>query len=325
MRYHMIAFLSGFLLDLLIGDPEGMFHPIRLIGGLIAALEKRLLKKDPETGARNPRKELWAGAALVVIVLAVTGACAYALLYFAYRIHPYAGVALEAVMTGQILATKSLRKESTRVYDKLASGDLAGARKAVSMIVGRDTGGLDATGVAKAAVETVAENTADGVVAPMLYLALGGPVLGFLYKAVNTMDSMVGYKNDRYLYFGRAAARLDDVLNFIPSRVSAALMILTSFLAGKDFSGRRAWRIFCRDRYQHASPNSAQTEAVCAGALGTRLAGDAYYFGKLVRKPTLGDDIRPVEYKDIARANRLLYGTAGLCAALCAALMLIFI
>ena len=200
-----------------------------------------------------------------------------------------------------------------KVYEALKKDDLEGARYAVSMIVGRDTQVLDATGVAKAAVETVAENTSDGVIAPLIYLAIGGPILGFMYKAINTMDSMVGYKNDKYMYFGRCAAKLDDVVNYIPARISALLMIAASFLPGKAYDGKGAWRIWRRDRRKHASPNSAQTEAVCAGSLGVQLAGDASYFGKIVKKPTIGDALRPVEYEDIKRANGLLYRTAILC------------
>ena len=199
------------------------------------------------------------------------------------------------------------------MYKALKKDDLEGARYAVSMIVGRDTQVLDATGVAKAAVETVAENTSDGVIAPLIYLAIGGPILGFMYKAINTMDSMVGYKNDKYMYFGRCAAKLDDVVNYIPARISALLMIAVSFLPGKAYDGKGAWRIWRRDRRKHASPNSAQTEAVCAGSLGVQLAGDASYFGKIVKKPTIGDAHRPVEYEDIKRANGLLYRTAILC------------
>ena len=201
-----------------------------------------------------------------------------------------------------------------KVYAALEEGDLPKARKAVSMIVGRDTQKLTEEGVAKAAVETVAENSSDGVIAPLLFLALGGPALGFFYKAVNTLDSMVGYKNDTYLYFGRFSAKLDDVLNFIPSRISGLLLVLASPLAGLSMEG--AWKIFRRDRRNHASPNSAQTEAAVAGALGVQLAGDAYYFGKLYKKPTIGDPLRPVEYEDIRRVNRLMY------AAVCLALVL---
>ncbi|MBE5865055.1 MAG: cobalamin biosynthesis protein CobD [Lachnospiraceae bacterium] len=224
-------------------------------------------------------------------------------------------------MTFQILATKSLRVESMRVYKCLKQEDLEAARQAVSMIVGRDTATLDEVGVAKAAIETVAENTSDGVIAPMLYTALGGPVLGFLYKAVNTMDSMIGYKNDKYLYFGRAAAKLDDIVNFIPARISAYLMIFSAFMSGKCFDGRNAFKIYKRDNRKHASPNSAQTEAVCAGALRIQLAGDASYFGKIVKKPYIGDAYRKVESEDIKRANRLMYLTAWLGELLCLLLM----
>ena len=212
-----------------------------------------------------------------------------------------------------------MKTESMKVYKQLSEHDLCGARKAVSMIVGRDTECLDEEGVAKAAIETVAENASDGVIAPMLYLALFGPVGGFFYKAVNTMDSMVGYKNDRYHAFGTAAAMLDDVVNFIPARISAMLMILSCCFLGNEFDQKNAMKIFKRDRYQHASPNSAQTEAACAGALGIRLAGDASYFGRIVKKPYIGDPLRAVETEDIRRANRLLYGMAffgwGICMA----------
>lgn len=224
-------------------------------------------------------------------------------------------------MTYQIFAVKCLKTESMKVCQCLKEGNLAQARTAVSMIVGRDTECLDEEGVAKAAIETVAENTSDGVIAPMLYLAIGGPVLGFFYKAVNTMDSMLGYRNEKYLYFGRAAAKLDDAANFVPARISACLMIAVSFFAGSHFSGRGAFAVYKRDRRKHASPNSAQTESVCAGALGIRLAGDASYSGKIVKKPYIGKELRKVEYEDIVRANRLMYGTAWLCMIVCLLLM----
>ena len=212
-----------------------------------------------------------------------------------------------------------------KVYYSLQSEGLETARKAVSMIVGRDTSVLDEEGVAKAAIETVAENTSDGVIAPMLYTALGGPILGFFYKAVNTMDSMVGYKNEKYLYFGRAAAKLDDLINYIPARISAWLMICAAFIGGKSYSGRQAYKIYKRDNRKHASPNSAQTESVCAGALGIRLAGDASYFGKIVKKPFIGDALRNVEYEDIKRVNKLMYLTAWLCEMICLTLMVVLI
>ena len=309
ITYHITAMAAGFLLDFLLGDPYWLPHPIRAIGSLIGWLEHKW--NHPEE--KNSRK----GTIMVLLVLAVTGSVTFLLWAGAYRVHPFFGVVVESIMTYQILATKCLKTESMKVYDALQKQDLEAARKAVSMIVGRDTKSLDETGIAKAAIETVAENTSDGVIAPMLYTAIGGPVLGFLYKAVNTMDSMVGYKSERYLYFGRTAARLDDAVNYMPARISAVLMIAACFLSGSDYNAKKAWQIYRRDRYQHASPNSAQTEAVCAGALGIRLAGSASYFGKLVEKPYIGDAERAVETADIKRANHLLYLTAWMSELLC--------
>lgn len=319
MKYHILAFLLGFFLDLLVGDPYWLPHPIRLIGSLILRLERHLLKASGKQDNRNEWKK---GVLLVMMVLIITGCVSALILGGAYYIHPGFGVLIETIMTFQILATKSLRVESMRVYKCLKQEDLEAARQAVSMIVGRDTATLDEVGVAKAAIETVAENTSDGVIAPMLYTALGGPVLGFLYKAVNTMDSMIGYKNDKYLYFGRAAAKLDDIVNFIPARISAYLMIFSAFMSGKCFDGRNAFKIYKRDNRKHASPNSAQTEAVCAGALRIQLAGDASYFGKIVKKPYIGDAYRKVESEDIKRANRLMYLTAWLGELLCLLLLM---
>ena len=261
------------------------------------------------------------GMLLAFTVIFATFAISVIIIVAAYSINLYAGVIAEAVMTWQILATKCLRVESMRVYDALRTDGVDAGRRAVSMIVGRDTSVLDAAGVTRAAVETIAENTSDGVIAPMLYTAIGGPVLGFVYKAVNTMDSMLGYKNDKYMYFGRFAARLDDVVNFIPARISAYLMIAAAFIGGRQFDGKNAYRIFKRDRFNHASPNSAQTESVCAGALRVQLAGDAVYFGKLVKKKYIGDGLREIEYEDIKRANRLMYITAFLCKLLSVAVM----
>ena len=317
LKYHLAAFFLGFIMDLLFGDPYWLPHPIRLIGNLIAQAEK-LFYKD---GKRDQKKEYRGGCMTVLTVLLVTGIVTCIILFIAYRLHPLLGAGIEMIMTYQILAIKSLKDESMKVYDQLQHGTLEDARHAVSMIVGRDTQNLTEEGVVKAAVETVAENTSDGVIAPMLYTALGGPVLGFLYKAVNTMDSMIGYKNDRYLYFGRAAAKLDDVVNFVPARISACLMVAaTTFL--KDGNPRRAWKIYRRDSRKHASPNSAQTESVCAGALGIQLAGDASYFGKIVKKPYIGDPVCQVETEDIKRTNRLMYITAFLCEGICVLLLL---
>lgn len=323
MCYHIIAFIAGFVLDLLIGDPHFIPHPVRLIGLLISFLDKRLNSDVKYNSSENEANltKYKRGVLLAFTVIFATFAVSVIILVAAYSINLYAGVIAEAVMTWQILATKCLRVESMRVYDALRTDGVDAGRRAVSMIVGRDTSVLDEAGVTRAAVETVAENTSDGVIAPMLYTAIGGPVLGFVYKAVNTMDSMLGYKNDKYMYFGRFAARLDDVVNFIPARISAYLMIGAAFIGGRQFDGRNAYRIFKRDRFNHASPNSAQTESVCAGALRVQLAGDAVYFGKLVKKKYIGDGLREIEYEDIKRANRLMYITAFLCELLSVAVM----
>lgn len=313
MKYHLAGFVGGFVLDLILGDPYGFPHPVRLMGRMIARMEIWLLgEKDCDD-----RKKFCLGVWLAVFMLLGTLIVSAGIGVGAYVVHPWVGVTAEAIMTYQVLAAKCLKTESMKVYRALKEGETQEARQAVSMIVGRDTGGLDEEGIAKAAIETVAENTSDGVIAPMIYTALGGPVLGFLYKAVNTMDSMIGYKNERYLYFGRAAARLDDLVNYVPARISAFLMIGAAFLGGKEFSGKNAFRIYKRDNRKHASPNSAQTEAVCAGALGIQLAGDASYFGKTVKKPYIGDRQRKVEWEDIRRANKLMYFTAWICEILC--------
>ena len=306
MELSILAVGLGFLLDLLLGEPHWLYHPIRLVGHLITGLETVLRRIFPGTESG----ELAAGGCLLVLTAGITSASAWGLLFLAGLVHPYVRFALETVMCYQLLATKSLRDETMKVYTALRAGDVEGARRAVSMVVGRDTAVLDDIGITKAAVETVAENTSDGIIAPLLFMVIGGAPLGYFYKAVNTMDSMVGYKNERYLYFGRTAAKFDDVVNWFPARLSAVLMVCAGGLLGMDAGN--AWRIYVRDRYNHSSPNSAHTEAVTAGALQIQLAGNAYYFGKLYEKPTLGDADRPVEYEDIRRAGRLLYGTAVL-------------
>lgn len=345
MKYHVMAFLLGFLLDLVLGDPHFLPHPVRLMGKMITWLEHRLRdegntgkpaaenqisqKEETEEQTEQDQKkqvrseELHQGKLLAMIVPVTVMAVTFILLLAAYFIHPYAGVALEVLMTYQILAAKSLKTESMKVYKHLKNKNLKQARKALSMIVGRDTERLNEEGIAKAAVETIAENTCDGVIAPMLYTALGGPVLGMAYKAVNTMDSMVGYKNKRYLYFGRAAAKLDDVVNYIPARISAGLMIGVCFAGDRGYSASRALEIYRRDSRKHASPNSAQTESVCAGALGIRLGGDASYGGRIVRKPVIGAELRKAKCEDIPRADHLMYMTAWCCEILCLLVLLI--
>ncbi len=304
------ALLAGFCLDLLLGDPPGAPHPVRAVGALIAGLEKLLRRIVP----KSPGGELAGGVLLVVLTLGVSGGAVLGLLWLCRWLPVWVSFAVQTLLSYQLLAARSLRDESVKVYRALKTGTLEESRRAVSMIVGRDTDGLDEAGVARAAVETVAENASDGVVAPLIFLALGGAPLGMIYKAANTLDSMVGYRNERYLYFGRAAARLDDVLNWIPARLAGVLMCLAARPAG--FDGRNALRVFRRDRRKHKSPNSAHTEAACAGALHIQLAGPAQYFGKILEKPFIGDPDRPLEAADILRANRLMYAAAFLTLAL---------
>ncbi len=300
----LAAIVAGFILDLLFGDPHWLPHPICLIGNLIGFLEKNLRRLL----APGKTALFIGGALMVVIVLVITFAVPYAVLALAESVSPWLRFALETIMCYQIFATKCLRDESMKVYTALHSGDLADARVKLSWIVGRDTQNLDAAEVTKGAVETVAENTADGIIAPMLYMFIGGAPLAFLYKGINTMDSMVGYKNDKFIYFGRCAAKLDDLANLIPARITGLVMIVASYFL--NLNARGAWKIFWRDRYNHLSPNSAMTESVTAGALDIQLGGDHFYFGKLVHKDTIGDDIRPVRPDDIIAANNLLYMTA---------------
>ena len=300
----LYAILVGFIMDLIIGDPHWMYHPVRLIGKLITFLEDMLRETFPKT-KDGERKS---GFVLVVLVCGISVFTVWGLMKLAYYLNFWCGFLLEVIMCYQLFAVRSLKDESMKVYKELAKQDLEASRKAVSMIVGRDTENLTIEGVTKATVETIAENTSDGTLAPMFYMFIGGPVLGWFYKAVNTMDSMVGYKNEKYLNFGRYAAKFDDVMNFIPARLCGWLMILASMFLKMDW--KNAKKIFVRDRFNHASPNSAQTEAVMAGALCIQLAGDAWYFGKRYEKPIIGDALRPVEIEDIPRANRLLYATA---------------
>ena len=295
----IIPLAAGFLLDLLIGDPYSLPHPIRLIGRLISALEKFVRAHFADLTA--------GGIFLAAATLLLSTGVPCVILYLCYSVNVWLGAAAESVMCFYMLAARSLYSESMKVYN---APDTEAARKAVSMIVGRDTQMLDRDGIIRAAVETVAENTSDGVTAPIVYMSLFGAAGGFFYKAANTMDSMIGYRNEKYEKLGKFAARLDDVLNYLPSRITALVMIVSAFLLGYD--GKNAWRIWRRDRRKHASPNSAQTESVCAGALGVRLAGDAYYFGKLHKKPYIGDDERPIVNEDIRRANRLMYLTSAI-------------
>ena len=311
------AVLGGFVLDAVFGDPAWLPHPVVYMGKAISALEKRLRACLPKT----PQGELLGGAIVAFCLPVGTFLLTSLVCLGAARISPWLGLAVQMFWCGQALAAKGLVQESTNVYVELKKGSLPAARKAVSRIVGRDTQDLTAEGVTKAAVETVAENASDGVIAPLLYMLIGGAPLALTYKAINTMDSMLGYKNQKYLYFGRAAARLDDVANYLPSRLAGLLWVAAAALTGS--SARGAWKIWRRDRRNHASPNSAQTESACAGALGVQLAGPAYYFGEYYDKPTIGDTLRPVEPKDILRADRMMYAESLLALVLGIALRLL--
>jgi adenosylcobinamide-phosphate synthase len=273
-----------------------------IIGKAISALEKMLRK--------IVKNELFAGTVLVLVISGLAFFVPFLILYLANTLNYYLAMGIEIYFCYQIFAVKSLKKESMKVYYPLKEGNYPEARKYLSYIVGRDTQNLDAKGITKATVETIAENTTDGVVAPLFYMAIGGAPLAFLYKAINTMDSMIGYRNEKYEKFGKVAARLDDIANFIPARITALLMIAASALNGLDY--KNAFRMFLRDRKNHKSPNSAQTESVCAGALNVQLAGNAYYFGQLVHKPTIGDNNREIVAQDIVLTNKLMYTTSVL-------------
>ena len=295
------AVLGGFVLDALFGDPAWLPHPVVYMGKAISKLEKFLRPRLPKT----PQGELLGGAIVAFCLPVGTFLLTGLVCWRAARLHPLLGLAVQMFWCGQALAARGLVQESTNVYKELKKPDLPGARKAVSRIVGRDTAELTAEGVTKAAVETVAENASDGVIAPLLYMLIGGAPLALTYKAINTMDSMLGYKNEKYLYFGRIPAKLDDAANYLPSRLAALLWVAAAAFTHNDAKG--AWKIWRRDRRRHASPNSAQTESACAGALGVQLAGPAYYFGQYYPKLTIGDALRPIEPEDILRANRMMY------------------
>lgn len=299
---HTSIVLAAVLLDLLLGDPRWLPHPVVWIGRLIAALEKAL--------RRLVRNERVGGVLLLVLTVGVTCGVAVALLKGAYAMSPSAGFAVAVFFSYSCLAARSLHGESGLVAASLVRGDLAEARRNLSYIVGRDTAELDAPEVWRATVETVAENASDGVIAPLFCLILGGPLLALAYKGVNTLDSMVGYKNERYLRFGWASARCDDLLNFIPARLTGLLMVAAAPLVG--LSAREAWRIMSRDGRNHSSPNSGIPEAAAAGALGVRLGGTNSYFGVPVAKPTIGDARHPLSLAAWQGAVRLMYGAEGI-------------
>ena len=317
--WSLCALFLGFGIDLIVGDPHSIPHPVIFIGKLITAIENVVRRVFPKT----VRGENVAGGVLWLLVVVISTAVPALFLWLCYALNTWLGLALESIMCWQILATKSLKDESMKVYAALKTGNIEKSRYAVSMIVGRDTANLDDKAVARAAVETVAENTSDGIVAPLLFLAIGGAPLGFFYKAVNTMDSMLGYVEMPYKNIGLVPAKMDDVMNFIPARFSAFLMLLGGWFLRLDV--KNGWKMFRRDRFNHASPNSAQTESVCAGLLGLRLAGDAWYHGELHKKKFMGDALREIEHEDIPRACRLLYATAILALMICGGIRLLFL
>ncbi|MBP5555185.1 MAG: cobalamin biosynthesis protein CobD [Lachnospiraceae bacterium] len=315
MQLHMIALICGILLDQIVGDPYFMPHPIRAIGKLIMVLEKKLLGETKGVEDRNPSEEKRRGILLWFIVILTTVFLTALIVIGSYMINKYVGIVVETILTCYILAARSLCKESMAVSKELDKGDIPGARYKLSMIVGRDTAELNEEEIVKAAVETVSENTSDGVIAPLIYTAIGGPILGFLYKAVNTMDSMLGYKNDRFKDFGFFAAKADDVFNYLPSRISALLMIAGAYVLrifSRSYDPKGASKIWKRDRLNHKSPNSAQTESVCAGALGLKLGGPHLYGGVMVDKPFIGDEKRNAEVKDVSRSNNLMFMTEAI-------------
>ncbi|WP_407429229.1 adenosylcobinamide-phosphate synthase CbiB [Treponema sp.] len=299
----ILSTLAGFLLDCFLGDPHFFPHPVKFMGKLISFLELKLNKADNTPGLQRLK-----GLFLVNTVIFLSFAVSFFILLVCRKINFFLFFTVESVMCYQCIAARSLCHESMKVYKFLSKNDIENAREAVSMIVGRDTDILDKKGIAKAAVETVAENTSDGVVAPLFYMVIFGPIGGMIYKAVNTMDSMIAYKNERFRNFGFFAAKLDDILNFMPARISAVFMIFVSLIPGFNFTG--ALKIFVRDRYKHASPNSAQTESVCAGSLNIQLAGDTVYGGVVEKKEFIGDNSQEIRVRDIIKANMLMYMTS---------------
>lgn len=298
--------ISAVILDLLLGDPRRLPHPVVGIGAMISGLERILRRLVPNERA--------GGVLLLGAVAGATAVISLLLLKGAYLLHPWAGGAVSIWLSYTCLAARSLHAESQLVAEQLAAGDVEGARRKLSLIVGRDTDGLDEPEIWRALVETVAENTSDGVIAPLFYLMLGGPVLALVYKAVNTLDSMVGYRNDRYLRFGWASARFDDLANWLPARITGILMVAVAPLAG--LSAKNSLRIMLRDGRNHSSPNSGIPEAAVAGALGVRLGGTNRYFGAPVEKPTIGDPLRILSPESYRGVIRLMYGSLALMLAL---------
>jgi adenosylcobinamide-phosphate synthase len=304
LEYHILAAL---VLDGLAGDPRWLPHPVKLIGRFAMALEtpaRRLF--------RNARL---AGIATALTVIVTSGAAACGLVKLAHVLHPLVGDVVSILLIYTCIAARDLAGHAMAVYRELDAGDLPEARRRVAMMVGRDTDGLDEAGVTRAAVESVAENLVDGVTAPLLFAIFFGPVGAIVYKAVNTLDSTFGYKNDAYLKFGWASAKIDDVANFVPSRLTAPLIAASAALLGQRPAN--ALRVLARDCRNHTSPNSGYAEAAVAGALGVQFGGRNHYFGRPVDKPTIGDAHVELDRTHIRKTNALMYVTTALFAALC--------
>ncbi len=300
-----LTLLIAAVLDLLLADPLGWPHPVVGIGKLSQKLE-RLLRR----GKQSPRDEKRAGVLLVVILVPLMTLLAAALQRALYVLSPYTLLLLRAFFVYQLLALQGLARAGKKIAGAMRTTGLPGGRVELKHIVGRDTGQLSAADVIKATVESLAENFSDGVIAPLLFFLIADLPGMVFYKTINTLDSMVAYKNERYLNFGWAAAKLDDIANYIPARIAAMLLLLASGLL--RFRLKNAWKIFRRDRYNHPSPNSAQTESVVAGALGLQLGGGSVYDGKYVPKPTIGDALEQPAISHIDKSRRLIYVAAAL-------------
>lgn len=295
----MEIIITGFILDLILGDPQGYPHPVRYIGSLISLVEKKLYRENKKI------HQLIAGVFLVLLVVGITYLLTYCIIRLAYYIHPAAGFVASVILAYTVLATKCLDAEARKVYDKLVAKDLEGGRRALSFIVSRDTADLSEAELVRGTVETVAENISDGIIAPLFYLFVGGVPIAMAYKAINTLDSMVGYRNDRYEYFGKTAAYLDDLVNYIPARLSVLLISIAAIIKGKG--GIKAFKIAVRDGKNHKSPNSGYPEAAVAGALGIQLGGTNKYFGKEIYKPTIGNLKEPLVKEHITATIKLMY------------------
>jgi adenosylcobinamide-phosphate synthase len=300
---NVLSIIIAYILDFIFGDPYWLYHPVCFIGKMISFSEKKARKIS-----ENDSKKLFiCGIFIAVAIPLISFFLSFFVLFLAYKINFYLGFIINTFWNYQIIAARCLEKENRKVYNALKEKNIEKSRYCLSMLVGRETDNLSENEIIKASVETIAENTSDGVTAPLFYMFIGSAPLGFLYKAVNTLDSMIGYRNEKYEYLGKASAKTDDILNFIPSRICAVLMIISSFILGFDY--KNAFKIFKRDRKNHLSPNSAQTESCMAGALNIQLGGSHIYFGKLVKKPFIGDNIREVKADDIKNANKIMMMT----------------